>query len=614
MTDRIVRIGGAAAHAWDSQTAIPQLLRAPRLDYLVMDCLAEMTISSLARTRETDPNFAGFSADFVDQRLAPCLREILARGVKVVANCGGLNPRACAESIASAAAAQGLSPKVAFVEGDDVLPQLDAIRAAAPRDMFTGAAFPAQPASANVYLGAFPIAQALKAGADIVVTGRVADSALSLGALIAEFGWTATDYDLLGAGTLIGHLMECGQQVTGGTFTDWRDVPDWADIGYPIAECRADGTCVITKVDGTGGLVSPGTVAEQMCYEVSDPQAYHVADVACDFSQVRMVQQGENRVQVSGALGRAPTATYKALITWLDGWRGVALHPIIGLDAAAKADRQARAFVERMRRLLRDRNMEEWRASNIEILGAEAAYGDHSRRRDAREVIARITVEHPERAAVDLFVREQQSLMCAMSVGGTNLLPAMVSPVVRLFSGLVDKTQVPVSVTFGGRTEPAAGAVAGDFDLASVPRPPAPPAPTDIAEGAAVPLLALAWVRSGDKGDLFNVAAIARRPDYLPYIAAALTPERVADWYGHVFNPGAPRRVDRYVMPGVCALNFVVHNSLGGGGYASMRLDSVAKGMGQQLLEIPIPVSRRLADQLSGAMDGVGQGLAYAGT
>jgi hypothetical protein len=129
-----------------------------------------------------------------------------------------------------------------------------------------------------------------------------------------------------------------------------------------------------------------------------------------------------------------------------------------------------------------------------------------------------------------------------------------------------------------------------------------------------VPLLALAWVRSGDKGDLFNVAAIARRPEYLPYIAAALTPERVADWYAHVFNPGAPRRVDRYVMPGVCALNFVVHNSLGGGGYASMRLDSVAKGMGQQLLEIPIPVSRRLADQLSGAMDGVGQGLAYAGT
>jgi hypothetical protein len=613
MSERIVRIGGAAAHAWDSMTAIPQLLRAPKLDYLVMDCLAEMTISSLARAREVDPAFAGFNADFVDQRLGPCLRDILGRGIKVAANCGGLNPRACAEAITAAARAQGLSPKVAYIEGDDVMPQIEAVRAASPGDMFTGKAFPERPASANVYLGGFPIAQALKAGADIVVTGRVADSALSLGILIAEFGWTETDFDLLCAGTLIGHLMECGQQVTGGTFTDWRDVPDWADIGYPIAECRADGTCVITKVEGTGGLVTPATVAEQMCYEVSDPQAYHVADAACDFSQVRMVQEGKDRVRVSGAVGRAPTPTYKALITWMDGWRGVALHPIIGLDAAAKAERQAGAFIERTRRMLRDRNMEPWRGEHVEILGAEAAYGDHGRRRDAREVVARMSVEHPDKAAVDLFLYEQRSLMCAMSVGSTNLLPATATPVVRLFSGLLDKAAVEVRVTCDGRTEPAPGAFRGDFDLAAVPRPEFPAPPADIAAGATVPLLALAWVRSGDKGDLFNVAAIARRPEYLPYIAAALTPEKVAQWYGHVFNPGARRRVDRYLLPGISAVNCVVHEALGGGGYGSMRLDSVAKGMGQQLLEFPVPVSRALADQLAGAMEGVGQGLAYAG-
>jgi hypothetical protein len=368
---------------------------------------------------------------------------------------------------------------------------------------------------------------------------------------------------------------------------------------------------VITKVEGTGGLVTPGTVAEQMCYEVSDPQAYHVADVACDFSQVRMVQEGAHRVRVSGAIGRAPTPTYKASITWMDGWRCVSLQPIIGLDAAAKAERQANAFVERMRRMLRDRNIGDFRATNLELLGAESAYGDKARRRDSREVIARISVEHNDRGAVDLFAREQSSLMTTMSVGSTCFLPVAVSPVVHLFNATVAKGRVSITVTCDGRSEPASGAYVGDFDAAKLPRPPQPPAP--VAEGVTVPLLALAWGRSGDKGDLFNVAAIARKPEYLPYIAAHLTPERVGEWYSHVFAPGAVRRVDRYEMPGISAINFVLHDSLGGGGFTTMRLDCVAKGMAQQLLEIPIPVSRQLAQALAPKVERVGQGLAYEG-
>jgi hypothetical protein len=318
-------------------------------------------------------------------------------------------------------------------------------------------------------------------------------------------------------------------------------------------------------------------------------------------------------VRVSGAVGRAPTATYKAPVTWLDGWRGVALHPVIGLDAAAKAERQSRAFLERMRRLLRDRNMGEFRATNLELLGAESAYGARSRRRDAREVVARITAEHADRAAIDLYMREQQSLLCAMSVGATNVQGGTVSAIVRLFSGLADKARVPVQVTCAGRTEPAEPAYAGDFLAADLPRPALPEAPADIDPEAELALLDLAWVRSGDKGNLFNVAAIARRPEYLPYIAAALTPERVAAWYAHVFEPGAPRRVERFAVPGVSAINFVVHDSLGGGGYGSMRMDSVAKGMGQQLLEIPIPVSRALHAALAGRNSAVGAGLAYEG-
>jgi hypothetical protein len=614
MSERIVYIGGAAAHAVDSQVAIPQLLTAAKMDYFIMDCMAEMTIASLVRMRETDKSFDGFDTDFVEARLAPHLREILARKIKVVANCGGLNPRSCARAIEASAAALGLSPKVAYVEGDDILGRLDEIWPERPRDMFSGGPFPAHPASANVYLGGFPIAQALATGADIVVTGRVADSALCLGALIHEFGWKPTEFDKLAAGTLIGHLMECGQQVTGGTFTDWRDVPDWTNIGYPIAECRADGTCVIAKPEGTGGLITPATVAEQMLYEVSDPQAYYVADATADFSQVRLEQVGVNRVRVSGCVGRAPTRTYKATVTWLDGWRGVALHPVIGLDAVAKAERQSRAFLERTRRLLRDRNMGEFRKTNLELVGAESAYGAHGRRRDAREVMARISAEHENRTAVDLFMREQRSLLSAMAVGATNVQGGTVIPVVRLFSGLVDKSRVSVQVTFGGKTEPGPAAYAGDFNLADLPRAQLAPAPADADAGSTVPLIDLAWVRSGDKGNLFNVAVIARRPEYLPYLTAALTPEHVAQWYEHVFDPGAPHRVDRYAVPGVSAINLIVHDALGGGGHGSMRMDNVAKGMGQQVLEMPIAVTPSIARALADANRDLGAGLEYEGT
>ncbi len=184
-----------------------------------------------------------------------------------------------------------------------------------------------------------------------MITGRVVDSALALGPLIHEFGWSADDHDALAAGTLAGHLLECGAQVTGGTFTDWRDVPRWEDIGFPIGECHADGTLVITKPEGTGGLVSVGTVAEQLLYEVSDPCDYIVTDVRCDFSQVRLEQVGADRVQVSGARGRPPTDTYKVCITYDDGWRAIAYQPMIGEEAGAKAERQAAALFERARML-----------------------------------------------------------------------------------------------------------------------------------------------------------------------------------------------------------------------------------------------------------------------
>jgi len=322
MSVRTVRIGGASGAWGDSPLSIGQLLGAG-VDYLMMDYLAEVTMSLLARARLKDPE-AGFPPDFVGY-LKPHLKEIARRGIRVVSNAGGVHPQACKRALEAACAEAGVDLKVAVVRGDDLMPQLDALRAAGVREWVSGEPLPASLLTANAYLGAIPIAKALEQGAQIVVTGRSADSALALGILMHEFGWRVDDYDRLAAGSLVGHLLECGPQVTGGVFTDWQAVPDWHDIGYPIAECQVDGRVVITKPPGTGGLVSVATVAEQVLYEVGDPADYRLPDVRADFSQVRLQQQGPDRVLVTGARGRAPTPDYKVSATNQDGWRSVAM-------------------------------------------------------------------------------------------------------------------------------------------------------------------------------------------------------------------------------------------------------------------------------------------------
>jgi hypothetical protein len=497
----------------------------------------------------------------------------------------------------------GVAIKVGVVEGDDLRDRVDELRREGYRDMFTGAPFPDTIGSINAYLGGFPIAAALAAGADIVVTGRVVDSALILGPLIHEFGWKPQDYQLLAAGTAAGHLLECGAQATGGTFTDWRDVPDWAHAGYPVGECRGDGTFVITKPANTGGLVSIGTVAEQLLYEVSDPQAYIVPDVVCDFSEIRLEQIGPDRVGVSGVKGYPPTSTYKVCVTYDDGWRAVSLMPIVGIDASAKAERQAAAILERTREMLRDRNLGDLRRSHVEILDGEGSYGARKRglAGAAREAICKIAVEHDEKAAIDLFWREQFSAMMNMSVGST--IGSLVgfgkgpSPVTVLFLFLLDKDKVTPEVRVDDRAI-AFGVAPTDIFRPEMIRRPAPPTvPDDIDSSITVPLIALAWGRSGDKGGLFNVGVIARQAAYLPYIRAALTQEAVADWYRHFLKPD-DARVDRYDLPGFHALNFVVHDSLDGDINNSPRLDAAAKGMAQHLLEFPVPVSRALAASL----------------
>lgn len=592
-SDRIVRIGGASAYFADSALAVPQLLGAGGLDYLVFDYLAEGSMAIFGRMQQADPA-TGYSPDLLTVHVGPHLREIAAQGIKVVANAGGVNTEALAEKLRAMIAEAGLRLRVATVEGDDMRPQADALRAEGVCDMFTGEPFPERVVSANAYLGGFPIAEALARGADIVLTGRIVDSAIVLGPLIHEFGWGPDDHDLLAAGTLAGHLLECSTQITGGTFTDWRDVPGWEDMGYPIGECSADGSIVITKPEGTGGLVSIGTVAEQLLYEVSDPADYIVTDVSCDFSQVVLTQEGDNRVRASGAKGRPPTPFYKVCVTHDRGWRANILQPIVGEEARAKAERQAEALIARGRMLLRSRNLPDFTATATAIIGGDSSFGPHDAVESPREVVLRITADHDDPAVLGLFAREQSVGIISMSVGTTLNLATTVLPLTGVWLCLIPRTRVPATVTLDGESwqVPATPGVATTPAVHAVSDAADPPGDTPVD------LIRLAWGRSGDKGALFNVAVIARRPEYLPYLRDALTTEAVSDWFAHLSDDGGPPPVERYEAPGLNALNFVVRGAMDGGIIVSSRLDPAAKGMAQMMMRMPVPVPAALSRTL----------------
>ena len=295
--------------------------------------------------------------------MKPLIAEIARQGIKVVTNAGGVNPLACKAALEQVAAEAGVSLRVAAVLGDDLSAAADTLRASGLREMDTGTALPARLASINAYLGATPIAAALAAGADVVITGRCVDSALVLGPLMHEFGWRSDDYDLLAAGSLAGHIIECGTQCTGGLFTDWEQVPGWDDMGFPIAECRADGSFVISKPAHTGGLISRATVAEQIVYEIGDPAHYMLPDVCCDFSRIAVREVGVDRVEVSGARGHAPSDSYKVSATHADGYRATATMMIGGLHAARKGQRVPDAILARTRRLVGERRCADYRES-----------------------------------------------------------------------------------------------------------------------------------------------------------------------------------------------------------------------------------------------------------
>jgi hypothetical protein len=594
MSNKTVRIGGASGAWGDSPGALTQLLAAG-VDYLMMDYLAEVTMSLLARARLKDPN-AGYAPDCVAY-LEPVLETLARRRVRVVTNGGGVNPAGAKHALEALVAKLGLKLRVAIVDGDDVMDRIEALRATGLRDASSGQPLPKRLLTANAYLGALPIRAALDGGADIVVTGRCADSALALGALMHEFGWSPDDYDRLAAGSLIGHILECGPQATGGIFTDWDKVPGWEDIGYPIAECFSDGHFIVSKPEGTGGLIVPAVIAEQTLYEIGDPAAYILPDVVADFSGVRLTEIGNDKVLVEGARGRRPTSSYKVSATYQDGYRAVATVSIVGADAADKADKTAKALVARARRLFASRGVPDFSSVHVEALGAEASYREGSRARATREVLMRLVVEHASREALEIFARELGSvgLSCAPGTTGIYNGRPKPTPVVRLFTFFIDKGELTAPrVTIGDGAAIAVEVPGGTVYVAPAATPAAPSAPIPEGPTVEIPLRRLAYARSGDKGDSSNIALIAREPRFLPLIRREVTVERLLRHLGALVDGPA----QRFEVPGLHALNFLIENALGGGGMASLRIDPQGKAYGQMALEMTIATPAAWAAEL----------------
>jgi hypothetical protein len=548
-----VRIGNCSGFYGDRLAAMREMLTGGDLDYLTGDYLAELTMLILARDRAKSPE-RGYAKTFLRQ-LEDCLGTALDRGVRIVANAGGLNPAGLAEAVRALAEQLGLDVNVAHVEGDDL-----AGRAA---DLGFGT-----PLAANAYLGAWGIVDCLKSGADVVVTGRVTDASVIVGPAAAHFGWTPTDYDALAGAVAAGHIIECGAQATGGNYAFFTEVADLSHPGFPFAEIHADGSSVITKHPGTGGAVSVGTVTAQMLYEITGAR-YANPDVTLRVDTIELSDDGPDRVRVSGVKGEPPPPTLKVSLNSIGGFRNEMALVLTGLDIEAKADLVRRQLETAL--TVKPAEMQ-WTLARTDHPDADTE--------EAASALLRCVVRDPDPANVGRqFSSAAVELALASYPGFTSTTPPGDGQVYGVFNpAYVPATEVPHVAVHADGTRVDIAPATQTLELAPVP-PFALPEPLPFGDTRRAPLGVIAGARSGDKGGSANVGVWVRSAMHWRWLAHALTVEKLRE----LLPETADLTVTRHVLPNLRAVNFVIEDILGQGVAYQARFDPQAKGLGEWL-------------------------------
>jgi hypothetical protein len=590
---KLVRIGNAGGYWGDDLSALKRQLAGGSLDYITMDFLAEITMSILERQRQKNPEL-GYATDFLGQ-IKECLSLIVEKNVKVISSAGGINPIALGRKIIETAKEQGINVKVGVVHGDNIIDQIDDLMTQGEKftNLDTGENFAdirSRVTSANVYLGAEPVVKALEQGCQIIVTGRVTDTGITLAPMIHEFGWKWDDWNKIAAGVIAGHIIECGAQSSGGNITDWRDIKTFHNIGYPIIEMEPSGEFTVTKHPGTGGLVSEKTVKEQLVYEMGDPANYITPDGIARFDSIRLKPAGKDRVRVFGIKGEPLTDKFKVSMSYNDGWKAQGGILVSGPNTYAKAKTLADIYWKRLGL--------KYQQTRTDLIGSGSIWPESIRSGETTEIILQFGVRDQDYKKVEEFGKLIPALILSgpsglAVTGGGRPRP---SQVVAYWPALMDRTKAVAKVltldTSGNEIESTITFKPNTYKPLKLKLTSPVQKKTKNPSGKlkSAKLRELYYARSGDKGDTCNIGVLARSPEIYSWLVKNLTNAKVKTFFKGIANG----KVVRYELDNLHGLNFLLEQSLGGGGTLSLMVDPQGKTLAQALLEMPVKAPAQL--------------------
>jgi len=600
-----IRIGNAGGFWGDDLNALNRQLTGGELDYIVVDYLAEITMSILRNQYIKNSNL-GYVTDFVDQILDNA--ELIAKKrVKIISNAGGINQLECARQIIQGLQKKSIKLKICIVDGDNIKEILDELypKISSFKNIETYEDFENikdRVGSANVYLGLLPIVKALENGADIIITGRVTDTSLTMAPAFYEFGWKIDDWDKIASSLVAGHIIECGAQASGGNYTDWHKVKKWDNFGYPIVNIYCDGSFEVTKHEGTGGLINTDIVKEQLLYEMGDPGYYISPDVVGDFSSIKLEEAGENCVKVFGIKGKPSTPSFKVSMAYEDGYKASSSIIIAGGNTLNKAKTFEYIFWKRLKL-----NFEK---TNTEYVGYNACHKNLAPPIDPNEILLKLSVYDYDKSKIDEFSKSIAPTILSgpMGVAVTGGRPK-IQNVMAYWPALIDKKSIKSYV----KVLDSKGEIAETIEVSSVSG-----FETDITQYVPstkqissdnyyntrvefpgqnvimVKLNKICLARSGDKGNMVNIGVIARSKEIFDFISKQIT----ADFVKNMFMVMCKGKVYRFKLDNLLALNFLLDGSLDGGGTKSLMIDAQGKTFASAFLNQEIEILPELLDTI----------------